>query len=179
MRSQNVKVQAKRWSIQNFCALLKDSYACNLTNINMKQLLAVIFLGFITCTLTEIYSGTLAQLFIKITLKQIRKTNITCSRRGEKLDLTVPLAWSSVSSESQNQCDRPWSDSWGLEGAPGGGSLSDSRAPFSQSWMVGSSADPHSAFQWRKNRFREKAKRDEFLIENVTVALKKILISTL
>lgn len=56
----------------------------------------------------------------------------------EELVFTVPPAWSSVSSEPQSQRDTPWSDSWGHEGAPGGDSLSDSWAPSSQNWMVGS-----------------------------------------
>jgi len=39
------------------------------------------FLDLVTCTLIERNSGTLAQLFIKITLKQIRRINLTCSPR--------------------------------------------------------------------------------------------------
>lgn len=41
----------------------------------------MIFLGFVICNLIERYSGTFAQLFIKIALKQIRRTNLTCSPR--------------------------------------------------------------------------------------------------
>lgn len=91
LRIQHVKVEGKRRSIQSCCALSKDSHTCNPTNINVKQLLAVIFLGFVICMLIERYSETLEQLFIKITLKQIKdKPNLFSQE--EKLDLTVPLA---------------------------------------------------------------------------------------
>lgn len=39
------------------------------------------FLRFVICALIERYCGTLAQLFIKITLKPIRRINLTCSPR--------------------------------------------------------------------------------------------------
>ena len=41
----------------------------------------MIFLGFVICTLTDVYSEPLAQLFMKITLKQLTRTNLTCSLR--------------------------------------------------------------------------------------------------
>lgn len=77
---QNLKVQGNRWSIQNFHASLNDSHTQSLTNISAKQLLAGFLRFYYLYLAWETLWGSFAA-FIKITLKQISRTNLTCSPR--------------------------------------------------------------------------------------------------